>query len=50
MVKENKIKENEKVVLVVTGNGLKDVKSAMSAVSEPITIQPNLEDLKKYLL
>ena len=50
MVKENKIKQDEKVVLVVTGNGLKDIKSAMSAVSAPITIQPNLEDLKKYLL
>ena len=50
MVKENKIKQNEKVVLIVTGNGLKDVKSAMSAVNEPITIQPSLEDLKKYLL
>ena len=50
MVKENKIKQSEKVVLVVTGNGLKDVKSAMSAVSSPITIKPDLEDLKKYLL
>lgn len=50
MVKQNKIKQNEKVVLVVTGNGLKDVKSAMSAVNTPITIQPSLEDLKKYLL
>jgi threonine synthase len=50
MVKENKIKQDEKVVLVVTGNGLKDVKSAMSAVSSPITIKPSLKDLKKYLL
>lgn len=50
MVKENKIKQDEKVVLVVTGNGLKDIKSAMSAVNSPITIQPSLEDLKKYLL
>ncbi|MDF2591681.1 MAG: L-threonine synthase [Clostridia bacterium] len=50
MVKENRIQQNEKVVLVVTGNGLKDIKSAMSAVNTPITIQPSLEDLKKYLI
>ena len=50
MVKENKIKQSEKVVLIVTGNGLKDIKIAMSAVSPPITIKPDLEDLKKYLL
>ncbi|MDF2890958.1 MAG: L-threonine synthase [Clostridia bacterium] len=49
-VNDNNIKLGEKVVLVVTGNGLKDVKSAMSAVNAPITIQPNLEDLKKHLL
>jgi threonine synthase len=50
VVNDNKIKLGEKVVLVVTGNGLKDVKSAMSAVNAPITIQPNLKDLKKHLL
>jgi threonine synthase len=48
-IKENTIKKDEKVVLVVTGNGLKDIKTAMSAVNTPITIQPNLEDLKNYL-
>lgn len=48
-VKENRIKQHEKVVLIVTGNGLKDVKSAMSAVNTPITINPDINELRNYI-
>lgn len=47
--KETLIGQNEKVVTIVTGNGLKDIKSAMTAVQEPITIKPSIDDLKKHL-
>ncbi len=47
---EKKVQKEDNVVLVVTGNGLKDIKSAMSAVSQPITIRPSIEELKKHLL
>lgn len=46
---EGRIKPEEKVVLVVTGSGLKDIKSAMSTVEEPITIKPDIEELKNIL-
>lgn len=48
-VRESKIKPEESVVLVVTGNGLKDIKSAMSAVHTPVTVKPDMEDLRKHL-
>jgi len=40
--------DREATVLVLnTGNGLKDVKSAMRAAGEAIRIEPNLEALKR---
>jgi threonine synthase len=36
------VSEDEKVVLIVSGNGLKDVASAIRSVSEPISIEPTL--------
>jgi threonine synthase len=48
-VKEERIKPEESVVLVVTGNGLKDIKSAMSAVQVPEIVKPDMEDLRKHL-
>ncbi len=48
-VKEEKVKENESVVLLVTGNGLKDVQSAMKSVGKPIVIKPELTELKKVV-
>lgn len=42
---------DEKVVAIVTGNGLKDVKNAIAAVGEPLKVEPSLptliEELKK---
>lgn len=50
MVKEGKIARDEKVVLIVTGNGLKDIKSAMEAVdNKPINVKPDMNELKKAL-
>lgn len=36
---------NEKVLVVITGNGLKDVKTASEAVGQPFDIEPNMEAL-----
>jgi threonine synthase len=36
---------DEKVVSIVTGNGLKDVQNAIKAVGEPIRVQPSLKEL-----
>lgn len=49
MVGEGKIKNDEKIILIVTGNGLKDIKSAMSSVQMPPAIKPNMEELIKLL-
>jgi len=49
-VKEGKVKENESVVLLISGNGLKDVQSAMKSVGKPYVIKPDIADLKKLVL
>lgn len=49
LVKEGSINKDESVALIVSGNGLKDVKSAMKAVQKPEKIKPDLGELKKYI-
>lgn len=49
LIRQGVIKKSEKVVLVVTGNGLKDVKSAMAAVRKPAVVKPSMDDLIKHL-
>lgn len=49
MVREGLVKKDESVALIVSGNGLKDVKSAMKAVKKPEKVKPNLEALIKYI-
>jgi threonine synthase len=49
-VKEGKVKENESVVLLISGNGLKDIQSAMKSVGKPYIINPDIEELKKLVL
>lgn len=48
-----KLDPAEKIVLLVTGNGLKDIDSALKSAAEsanaPRTIEPDLEALEKYL-
>jgi threonine synthase len=35
---------DERVLLVITGNGLKDIDSARRAVSEPLRVRPDLDE------
>jgi len=43
------VRPDEKIVVVVTGSGLKDVRAAMQAVGEATVISPSLEALKRVL-
>ena len=40
---------DDEVIVINTGSGLKDIRSAMQAVTEPIVIQPELSALKKVV-
>ncbi len=48
-LKEGKISKNDKVTVIVTGNGLKDVESAIRAGGNPIIIDPEISEVKKIL-
>ncbi len=43
------INENDPVIVINTGNGLKDIKSAMQAVTPAPVIEPSMKALKKHL-
>lgn len=43
------IQANEKVVSVVTGNGLKDVNNAIKAAGEPMKVNPSMSELMEEL-
>jgi len=52
-IKEGLVSSDEHIVVINTGNGLKDVTSAMKAVEQvgtrPYNVEPNLDDLKRVL-
>jgi threonine synthase len=48
-LKEGKINKTNKVVVIVTGNGLKDVDSAAKAGGEPIIINPDIRDVERVI-
>jgi len=48
-IANGQIQENDPVVVVNTGNGLKDIRAAMMAVHEAPVIEPTMDSLKKYL-
>jgi threonine synthase len=52
-VQENLISSDEKVVVLNTGNGLKDIASAMKSVemagTKPYRVSPDLNDLKRVM-
>lgn len=48
-VGEGKIRPEDRVAVVITGNGLKDVNSAMKSVGKPYLVKPDLEELKKLV-
>jgi threonine synthase len=43
------IKPSESVAVVVTGNGLKDIKNAEKATGAPLSLDPNLNELSQLL-
>ena len=49
MLKNNEIDRDEVIVVIVTGNGLKDVESAMKSVGEPILVENSFEDVKRKI-
>jgi threonine synthase len=49
-VRAGKIDPAERSVVVVTGNGLKDVASAIKATGQPLRVAPTLESLRQELL
>lgn len=46
---ENKLDNNSKNVVLLTGSGLKDLKSVQSILNMPESISPNIESLKKLI-
>ncbi|HDP37364.1 MAG TPA: threonine synthase [Candidatus Atribacteria bacterium] len=48
-LKEGKISKKDKIVVLVTGNGLKDVESAKKAEGEVLVIDPNIEAVREIL-
>ncbi|GMQ63387.1 threonine synthase [Vallitalea maricola] len=48
-VKEGIITKDETVSVIITGNGLKDVKNALKAAGNKIECKPDIEQLKRYL-
>ncbi|MGI6078795.1 MAG: threonine synthase, partial [Fastidiosipilaceae bacterium] len=45
LVQRGTVKSDERVVAIVTGNGLKDVKNAIAAAGEPIKVEPSMDQL-----
>ncbi len=43
------LKKGETIVAIVTGNGLKDVASAMKAVGKPHSVAPEASELKRLV-
>jgi len=48
-VREGTVTENESVVLLITGNGLKDIQSAMQSVGKPYVINPDMAELRELI-
>jgi threonine synthase len=46
-VRGHLIDRDERVVVVITGNGLKDISSAMKAAGKASVIEPTLEDVRR---
>jgi threonine synthase len=43
------VQPDERVVVLLTGSGLKDVRAAMQAAGEPTVIEPTLDALRRAL-
>jgi len=49
LVREGRIDPEERIVVLVTGNGLKDVASAIKATGQPRLIEPTMEALRQLM-
>lgn len=49
MVENGRVDKDEKVVLVLTGAGLKDPISALKVLYSPPVVEPSFEEVEKYL-
>lgn len=49
LLQQGQIDPEERIVVLVTGNGLKDVQSAIQAVGKPYTIEPTMEALHQLM-
>ena len=49
MVQEGKVDKNEKIVLILTGAGLKDPIAALKVLYSPPVVEPSFEEVEKYL-
>lgn len=48
-LKEGLIAPEEKVVVLITGNGLKDVGAAMKAAGSPIIVEPDMKSVREVI-
>jgi len=49
MCESGAIASGERVLLMITGNGLKDIDSARRAVKEPLRVRPDIDELARLL-
>lgn len=49
LLQQGQINPEERIVVLVTGNGLKDVQSAIQAVGKPYVIEPTMEALHQLM-
>ena len=49
MCRSNRIGSSERVLLMITGNGLKDIEAPRSLVGSPITVRPDIDELAAAL-
>jgi threonine synthase len=49
LMREVRLDPQERLVVLVTGNGLKDTETAIKAAGTPHLIEPNLGEVREYL-
>ena len=49
LLREGKMDTRERVVILVTGNGLKNVEGAMQATGKPYLIEPSMDDFRRLM-
>jgi threonine synthase len=49
LLREGRINHNERIVVIVTGNGLKNVEGTMKAVGKPYLTEPTMDHLRRLM-